>query len=1279
MEKKNLVLAAALSACFVINSIAGSGALSANAEQYVINNGESLTTSDTYQNGNANWGGAIFNNGSLTTNGAKFESNKASTGGGAVYNSSLNTNFNNSKFSSNNAFYGGALFQNGGNINISGSEFNGNSAQHGGVLFTQGNAKTIIEEASKFIGNSASGFAGAIYTNSAELTVKNATFQGNSADVAGAIFISNGNKEINNTFENVEFIENKATSSAGAIYALIGKDDNGNYTSTIKTNINNCLFQGNEAKDVGAIGNFIAKGINGDGGMTITNSKFINNKATSTDSSKEGGGALFLGSESVTKLDNVLFDGNHSGLVGGAIATRVAVNSNGKLNDNSAARLDILNSTFKNNTAVLRGGAIDNFFYGSKDKDGSINIVNSVFDTNSAQNGGAIYNHGENDKVGSNASLSIVGSTFSNNFADKDPVKSAGGAIYNKGSFEIDSTNFSGNWADKGGAIYTNAENEVSSIKNSSFIGNEAKNGAGGAIFFDNNFSEGGKETLTIDNTYFKGNSATSQAGAIQINVVRNSNNIGLSSVAISNSVFEENSGGKGGGAISNYDKLTLDNVGFKGNYSKQDGIDGGGGALMLGSYSQTKISDTTFEGNKSAGIGGAIATRTYDAGNNSLAKLDINNAVFANNEAAGKGGAIYNAFYNSEAKPDTVAISNSTFSGNKSGSDGGAIYNAIEDKAGNLATVNITDSNFVENSAEGKGGAIFANSDLSISSVSKDIVFSGNKAVDGNDIFMNKADSNLNLNAAEGKSITLASGVSGENYNMLINSDSASTGSIVVNSAIKNAAINVSNGTFHLAQGSALENSSVLVQSGATLNTINNSIDTFGNNITLQDNSNLAVDINVADGSADNFAAAKTGAVVVNAVNPIGNTTANYISINLAEAMGIDPSNLTVASALQSQTQTILTPIRYLTGGVSADGMMNFAPTGNKYKDFNPSVMASPIAAQLGSYLTQLNSYDQAFRNMDMYMLMTKEQRNVLKMRNRYAIQDGNAQYYGGGNSNGWFRPYATFENVPLKGGPRVSNVSYGSFFGGESPIYDLGHGWDGMWGAYVGYNGSHQAFNSLGIYQNGGTLGAVGMAYKGNFFTGLTINAGANAGEASTMYGNDNFSMLMAGIASKTGYNIELAEGKFIIQPSFLMSYSFVNTFDYTNAAGVRINSDPLNAIQIEPGLKFIGNLKNGWQPYVGVSVVWNIMDKTQFMANNVSLPELSVKPFVKYGVGVRKTWGERMTGFLQCYFTNGGRNGVGFQGGFRWAIGSSPKSAPKSCNKTPELPKPKISLSK
>ena len=191
------------------------------------------------------------------------------------------------------------------------------------------------------------------------------------------------------------------------------------------------------------------------------------------------------------------------------------------------------------------------------------------------------------------------------------------------------------------------------------------------------------------------------------------------------------------------------------------------------------------------------------------------------------------------------------------------------------------------------------------------------------------------------------------------------------------------------------------------------------------------------------------------------------------------------------------------------------------------------------------------------------------------------------------------------------------------------------------------------------------------------MTANIGASAGEANSMFGREDFTMLMSGVAAKTGYNWELAKGKFIIQPSMLMSYSFVNTFDYHNAAGVGINSDPLHAIQLEPGLKFIGNLKNGWQPYLGVSVVWNIMDNTQFRANDVSLPSLSVDPYVRYGVGVRKAWGERFTGFLQAYFTNGGRNGVGLMAGFRWTVGKNDTTGYHAQNNTPEKLKTQVSL--
>ena len=208
-------------------------------------------------------------------------------------------------------------------------------------------------------------------------------------------------------------------------------------------------------------------------------------------------------------------------------------------------------------------------------------------------------------------------------------------------------------------------------------------------------------------------------------------------------------------------------------------------------------------------------------------------------------------------------------------------------------------------------------------------------------------------------------------------------------------------------------------------------------------------------------------------------------------------------------------------------------------------------------------------------------------------------------------------------------------------------------MWSLYAGYNGSHQAYNGVSIYQNGGTLGLTGTLYKNNFFTGLTANAGANAAEASTMYGDDAFSLFRTGVASKTGYNLEFADGKFIIQPSWLMSYSFINTEDYTTSGGIKINSSPLSVMQLEPGLKFIGNTRNGWQPYTGLSIVWNLFDKTDFIASDATLPELSVKPFFKYGLGLRKLCGERFAGYGQTYFTSGGRNGVGFQFGGRWTI--------------------------
>lgn len=997
----------------------------------------------------------------------------------------------------------------------------------------------------------------------------------------GAGYIPTGDSAI--VKAGTQFINNTAINGAG-IYNYVG----GNLT--IEDSVR---FDGNNA-----VGIILPDGRpNGGAGGAIQNfgtAVMGDNLIFENNTAKWGGAAIYAGSNS---------NGGHSTTIGsGAI--------------------------FRNNTltdSASYGGAIF-----VEDDNNSENVIftlgnNSTFENNSAMEGGSIYL-----KQGTIAATIGEGATFNNNTATE-----TGGAIFTRTDLSLNGATFSNNTATRvdGGAIYN--EGATLNIANSSFVGNKAGdwggaiiNGKGGnanitdSVFENNMATTGGaigsyrsSNETNVANSVFKANEAVTEAGALWLG----------NKSTVSNSLFDSN---KTTGTIYGNNDYNTDNE--------------GGGAIFVGSNSNTTIEGSTFTNNQSGTVGGAIATRS-NAQNDGSSSLDI---------------------------------TSSTFEGNKATVNGGAVASFIDST--------ITDTNFTNNTAGSKGGAVWTNQNLTVNAVNSDIVMAGNKASDGADIFMNKEGSNLNLNAQEGRSITVASGISGnENgYNILVNSNGG-TGSLVINSAIQNAAIDVQNGTFHLAQGSALNNSTLNMSSNTTLNTINGSISSFGDNVTLQDNVNLAVDVNLANGKADNFGSANVqGKVTITDVNTLGNTTANGVSINLAEALGIAPNNMAISEALQNQTQRVLTPIRYLQGGISETGMLTMAPTGNSYKDFNPAVMASPVAAQLGGYLTQLNSYDQAFRNMDMYMLMTKKQREAMKLRNKYAAADSNLIFDPTGSAYDdkavWVRPYATFENVPLKGGPRVSNVAYGSFFGADSELYDLGHGWDGMLSVYAGYNGSHQAYNGIGIYQNGGTLGITGMAYKGNFFTGLTLNAGANVGEANTAYGNDNFTMLMAGIANKTGYNIELADGKFIIQPNVQLSYSFVNTFDYTNAAGVKMNSDPLNAIQVEPGIKFIGNLKNGWQPYAGVSVVWNIMDKTNFHANDVSLPDLSVKPYVRYGVGVRKTWGEVCTGFLQTYFTNGGRNGVGIQGGFRFTLGKGGLASIKTSNNMPELPATQINLS-
>ena len=348
--------------------------------------------------------------------------------------------------------------------------------------------------------------------------------------------------------------------------------------------------------------------------------------------------------------------------------------------------------------------------------------------------------------------------------------------------------------------------------------------------------------------------------------------------------------------------------------------------------------------------------------------------------------------------------------------------------------------------------------------------------------------------------------------------------------------------------------------------------------------------------------------------------------------------------------------------------GYFNFVrssvSSGNVSDGFNPSVLPTSVATQAGAYTTQMQTFNYAFQHSDNFMVIPYMERVAMKNRNKYALSPtGDATDVGVFSPlidkhyhNGfWVKPYASFENIPLKNGPKVSNINYGTLIGYDSDMKELRHGFDRVLTGYIGYNGASQRYSGIDTYQNGGILGGTATLYKGNFFNATTLSVGASSGSSATMYGHENYAMLLAGVGNKAGYNIEFKEGKFIVQPAMLISYTFVNTFDYNNAAGVRIKSDPLNALQLAPGVKLIMNTKNGWQPYIGVNMVWNILDRQKVTANDVRLPEMSIKPYVEYGVGVQKCLkDDSMTAYGQAMVHSGGRNGISLSAGLRFRVG-------------------------
>lgn len=264
--------------------------------------------------------------------------------------------------------------------------------------------------------------------------------------------------------------------------------------------------------------------------------------------------------------------------------------------DISLSMNDVTISSFSLNTGFDRDGAIDLHDAGA----GTLTLTNVTFDGNL---GGAIHS----GMGGGTGDWIITNSTFTNNV-----VGGGNGGIINSAPVR----NFT--------------------LSNSTFTNNESTSGVdGAAITFLDGAGPGGPFTISISDSIFTGNIASSFGGVLGI-----SSFFPTIVLEISDSTFDGNIAGNGGGALSIEGGTFTDiDATITGSTFKDNDSGGSGGAIYVQDGVDLVMTNNTFSGNSSLN-GGGIAFNPQGVGDNSI-QGSFN--TFTNNTASsGSGTDIY-------------------------------------------------------------------------------------------------------------------------------------------------------------------------------------------------------------------------------------------------------------------------------------------------------------------------------------------------------------------------------------------------------------------------------------------------------------------------------------------------------------------------------------------------------------------------------------------------------------------------------------------------------------
>ena len=445
--------------------------------------------------------------------------------------------------------------------------------------------KNIIITNGKYSGRDANG-AG-VYSSGSNLVLENCVISNCEAssssrgDVHSALYSEN-----TVTLSRCTLVNNKATSTYNTVtnsYVV--------RTASFDGSMTDCIVRDNYVSSIGAMA--IGITIVGSSSNKVSNTKFMNNYATSTNGNAFGAALQVLGTVSNCTFEynqaNSDVNNSHAGALcfrPGSTVYNCTFISNIAYRGAATtfhASGELKDCIFINNTATGFGGAISTGYDGTTGQ--KVKITNSYFEGNAAPIGGAITTHG-ND-------ITVDNSTFISNKA-----------------------------ADDGGAVYV--VDDGITVLNSNFGNNSAKNHAGAIYVKGNN--------VKIQNATFVNNSAHF-AGAVRVegSYVNVLNATFIGNKAISDGVSKSQAGALG---------ISGNNVNIDSSYFANNTVEGDAGAIGV-KGSHIKVTNSQFYSNHAnpfnndlnTGLGGAI----YTMGNN----VTYDNAIFRYNTAV-NGSALF-------------------------------------------------------------------------------------------------------------------------------------------------------------------------------------------------------------------------------------------------------------------------------------------------------------------------------------------------------------------------------------------------------------------------------------------------------------------------------------------------------------------------------------------------------------------------------------------------------------------------------------------------------------